>query len=81
MQIRPQAGGSIRLEVTAPPGVLCTVLFTPTLEQPIWQPLAYVTADQAGKVIIEDASARQTKSRFYRLGSRLRRPTAPAASR
>lgn len=67
LQIQPLSGGSIRLEGSAPPGNLCTVLFTPTLERPVWQPLAYATADQAGKVIVEDASARQAKSRFYRL--------------
>jgi hypothetical protein len=67
LRIQRQSDGSMGLEGSAPPGALCTVLFTPTLNPPIWQPLAYASADQAGRVIAQDMSARQWPGRFYRL--------------
>lgn len=67
LKIQRQPNGTMQLESTAPPGALCTVLFTSTLESPAWQPLLYTSADQAGKLIAQDMTASQAKSRFYRV--------------
>lgn len=66
LKLTSPSGGTMNLQFRAAPGSFCLIQYTPTLNPAQWQILGSAMADANGNIVMTDATAGNSPSRFYR---------------